>query len=70
MIVPSIDLMDGTAVQLVEGKTKVLDAGDPRPIADQFDPRNHPALPHVADVLHAPDPGWGPGSRVERADHP
>jgi phosphoribosyl-ATP pyrophosphohydrolase len=36
MIVPSIDLMDGRAVQLVGGETKVLDAGDPRPIAERF----------------------------------
>lgn len=38
MIIPSIDLMDGQAVQLVQGKTKVLDAGDPRPIAENFAP--------------------------------
>lgn len=36
MIVPSIDLMQGNAVQLVEGREKVIDAGDPRPIADRF----------------------------------
>ena len=36
MIVPSIDLMQGQAVQLVGGREKVLDAGDPRPIAEQF----------------------------------
>ncbi len=36
MIVPSIDLMDGNAVQLVGGKEKVLDAGDPIPIAERF----------------------------------
>jgi phosphoribosylformimino-5-aminoimidazole carboxamide ribonucleotide (ProFAR) isomerase len=36
MIVPSIDLMDGHAVQLVGGKEKALDAGDPTPIADRF----------------------------------
>lgn len=36
MIIPSIDLMDGQAVQLVQGKTKVLEAGDPRPIATRF----------------------------------
>ena len=36
MIIPSIDLMGGNAVQLVEGKEKVLDAGDPGPIADRF----------------------------------
>ena len=36
MIVPSIDLMDGTTVQLRRGKTKVLEAGDPRPIATRF----------------------------------
>jgi phosphoribosyl-ATP pyrophosphohydrolase len=36
MIVPSIDLMDGRAVQLVGGKDKALDAGDPRPLAERF----------------------------------
>ncbi|HPM77815.1 MAG TPA: phosphoribosyl-ATP diphosphatase [bacterium] len=36
MIVPSIDLMNRNAVQLVGGKEKVLDAGDPRPIAEKF----------------------------------
>lgn len=36
MIVPSIDLMDGHAVQLVGGRAKALDAGDPRPIAERF----------------------------------
>jgi len=36
MIVPSIDLQDGQAVQLVGGETKALDAGDPRPLARQY----------------------------------
>ncbi len=36
MIIPSIDLMDGLAVQLVQGRRKVLEAGDPRPIAERF----------------------------------
>ena len=36
MIVPSIDLMGGNAVQLVGGRDKALDAGDPRPIAERF----------------------------------
>jgi phosphoribosyl-ATP pyrophosphohydrolase/phosphoribosyl-AMP cyclohydrolase len=36
MIVPSIDLQDGQAVQLVGGETKALDAGDPRPIAQAY----------------------------------
>jgi len=36
VIIPSIDLMDGKAVQLVGGCEKVLDAGDPLPIAEQF----------------------------------
>jgi phosphoribosyl-ATP pyrophosphohydrolase len=36
MIVPSIDLMDGHAVQLVGGREKKLDAGDPLPIAERF----------------------------------
>jgi phosphoribosyl-ATP pyrophosphohydrolase len=36
MIVPSIDLMEGQAVQLVGGRDKALDAGDPRAIAERF----------------------------------
>ncbi|HEX6853474.1 MAG TPA: phosphoribosyl-ATP diphosphatase [Candidatus Polarisedimenticolaceae bacterium] len=36
MIVPSIDLRNGNAVQLRGGKELVLDAGDPRPIAERF----------------------------------
>jgi phosphoribosyl-ATP pyrophosphohydrolase len=36
MIVPSIDLMDGQAVQLVGGREKVLDAGDPLAVAERF----------------------------------
>ncbi len=36
MIVPSIDLMGGHAVQLVGGKELSIDAGDPRPLADKF----------------------------------
>lgn len=36
MIIPSIDLMDGNAVQLIGGKEKSIDAGDPRPIARRF----------------------------------
>jgi phosphoribosyl-AMP cyclohydrolase / phosphoribosyl-ATP pyrophosphohydrolase len=36
MIVPSIDLEAGHAVQLVGGESKALDAGDPRPLARRF----------------------------------
>jgi phosphoribosyl-ATP pyrophosphohydrolase len=36
VIVPSIDLQSGQAVQLVGGREKELDAGDPRPIAERF----------------------------------
>jgi phosphoribosyl-AMP cyclohydrolase / phosphoribosyl-ATP pyrophosphohydrolase len=36
MIIPSIDLMDGKAVQLIGGKTMELDAGEPFPIARRF----------------------------------
>ena len=36
MIVPSIDLQHGQAVQLVGGETKALDAGDPRPLARRY----------------------------------
>lgn len=36
MIVPSIDLRDGRAVQLRGGRELVIDAGDPLPIAERF----------------------------------
>jgi phosphoribosyl-ATP pyrophosphohydrolase len=36
MIIPSIDLQDGQAVQLIGGAAKELDAGDPRPLARRF----------------------------------
>jgi len=36
MIVPSIDLMDGQAVQLIGGKERAIDAGDPVAIGKRF----------------------------------
>ncbi len=36
MIVPSIDLRGGQAVQLVGGEALALEAGDPRPLAEKF----------------------------------
>jgi phosphoribosylformimino-5-aminoimidazole carboxamide ribotide isomerase len=36
VIIPSIDLMNGNAVQLVGGREKKLDAGDPRPLIETF----------------------------------
>ncbi len=36
MIVPSIDLQGGHAVQLIGGEQPALDAGDPRPLARRF----------------------------------
>ncbi len=36
MIIPSIDLMQGQAVQLIGGREKEIEAGDPVPIAEQF----------------------------------
>ena len=36
MIIPSIDLMNKQAVQLIGGKEKALDAGDPAPIMEKF----------------------------------
>ncbi|MBI5525039.1 MAG: phosphoribosyl-ATP diphosphatase [Deltaproteobacteria bacterium] len=36
MIIPSIDIMSGRTVQLVGGREKALDAGDPVPLAQTF----------------------------------
>lgn len=36
MLIPSIDLQGGQAVQLEQGRRKVLEAGDPRPILEKF----------------------------------
>ncbi len=36
MIIPSIDLMGGQAVQLVGGEAMAIEAGDPSPIAERF----------------------------------
>lgn len=36
MIVPSIDLVNGRAVQLVGGEAEAIDAGDPVPILERF----------------------------------
>jgi len=36
VIVPSIDIMNGNAVQLVRGERLAIDAGDPLPIAERF----------------------------------
>ena len=36
MIIPSIDISGGQAVQLVEGETLAIAAGDPRPLLDRF----------------------------------
>ncbi|MCG8406588.1 MAG: phosphoribosyl-ATP diphosphatase [Phycisphaerales bacterium] len=36
MIIPSIDLMNGAAVQLIGGREKAFDAGDPIPLAEKF----------------------------------
>ncbi len=36
MMIPSIDIMNGQAVQLIGGKQLSLNAGDPRPLAEKF----------------------------------
>lgn len=58
MIVPSIDLMDGVAVQLVGGKDKALDAGDARLWAKRFG-----VVPEIAVVDL--DAALGRGSNAE-----
>lgn len=58
MIIPSIDLMSGQAVQLIGGREKELDAGDPRPIAERFQIAGEIA---VIDL----DAAMGQGSNAE-----
>ena len=36
MMIPSIDIQNGQAVQLIGGEKKAIDAGDPRPVAEKF----------------------------------
>ena len=60
MIVPSIDLMNKQAVQLVGGATRALEAGDPQPIAARFGVVGEVA---VVDL----DAALGRGSNAELA---
>jgi phosphoribosylformimino-5-aminoimidazole carboxamide ribotide isomerase len=58
MIIPCIDLMGGTAVQLVQGRAKALDAGDPLAVLERFSA--FPTL-HVIDL----DGAIGSGSNED-----
>ena len=58
MIVPSIDLQGGRTVQLIGGREKELDAGDPRPILERFRVAGEVA---VVDL----DAATGAGSNAE-----
>ena len=49
MIIPSIDLMGGQAVQLRQGAVLEIEAGDPRPLAEKFAVAGEVAL-HVQDA--------------------
>lgn len=44
MLIPSIDLMGGRAVQLRQGRELVMDLGDPRPLAEQLAPLGEVAV--------------------------
>lgn len=44
MIIPSIDLLEGSTVQLVGGEERALDAGDPRPLLERFARVGHVAV--------------------------
>ena len=58
MIIPSIDIMDGQAVQLVGGRERALEAGDPLAVAERFAVAGDLA---VIDL----DAALGRGSNVE-----
>jgi phosphoribosyl-ATP pyrophosphohydrolase/phosphoribosyl-AMP cyclohydrolase len=58
MLIPSIDLQGGQAVQLVQGRRKVLEAGDPRPLLRKFSRLGEVA---VIDL----DAAMGTGSNAE-----
>lgn len=58
MIVPSIDICGGRSVQLVEGESLALEAGDPRPLLDRFSVVGEVA---VVDI----DAARGEGSNAE-----
>ena len=62
MIIPSIDLMGGNAVQLVGGKELEIDAGDPRPLADKFG-RVGGSLKKIRSHLFELIPRYGKGER-------
>ncbi|MEM9372237.1 MAG: phosphoribosyl-ATP diphosphatase [Planctomycetota bacterium] len=59
MIVPSIDLMNGNAVQLVGGERMEIDAGDPRPILERFSVAGEVAVIDLDAAL-----GQGSNARV------
>ena len=61
MIIPSIDLQDGHAVQLIGGDELAVDAGDPRPIMETFRLAGEVA---VIDL----DAAMGEGSNRELVD--
>ncbi|MEZ6163783.1 MAG: HisA/HisF-related TIM barrel protein [Phycisphaerales bacterium] len=58
MMIPSIDIQGGQAVQLIGGEQKVIDAGDPRPIAEKFSRVGEIALIDL-------DAAMGTGSNAE-----
>lgn len=59
MIVPSIDLRHGQAVQLIGGETPALEAGDPLPLAHRFG---------VAGPIAVIDLGAALGDEVQHAE--
>ena len=61
MIIPSIDLLGGSTVQLVGGEEQALDAGDPAPLLERFSRVGEVA---VIDL----DAARGEGSNAERIE--
>jgi hypothetical protein len=61
MIVPSVDLMDGRAVQLRRGRERVLDGGDPLERLAELSIAGEVTRHSAADPMSRPSARWCSG---------